>query len=386
MENALYHRLGVTPVIDGLGIYTDLGGSRLSSTVWAAMEESNRSFVRMPDLLDSCGARIAEYLDAEAARVTPGASAAIALGTAACMIGLDAKMAEQLPDTAGLKSDVLIQRRHRYKYDRMVRLTGARLVEVGNVNGTNREELEAAIDSSTAAICFPAHLDRSPGTVPLEEVTEVGRRHGVPTLVDAAYLNYPVELMPSLVRRADLAIFSSKYMGGPNTGGFICGREDLIQAVALLDFTRFEASKYLSFGRPFKMDRQLVVGVMVALEEWLAMDHAQRLRDYARRVDLVAGELRGSGVELTPMCFTMQETLEPEPVNCLHIRLETEVASPVTVAAALASDDPSILVHQTETAIIVDVECMSDQEAQLTSRRLQRVLSPEARTASSVSG
>ncbi|MGZ5372269.1 MAG: aminotransferase class V-fold PLP-dependent enzyme [Aeromicrobium sp.] len=378
MGSGIYHDIGVIPAINGLGVYTDLGGSRLSPTVWRAMEESNQSFIRMPDLLDSSGAVIADLLHSEAARVTPGASSAIALGIAACMTGPNARFTEQLPDTTGLKTDVLIQGRHRYKYDRMVRHTGAQLREVGNINGTDPEELEAAIGSSTAAICFPAHLDRTPGTVPLEEVTEIGHRHGIPTLVDAAFLNYPLDVMESFASKgSDLVIFSSKYMGGPNTGGFICGRHDLIGAVALHDFTRFEASKYLSFGRPFKLDRQLVVGVVVALQEWLEMDHEQRFRDYARRVELIKGQLDGSsGIEATPMCFTMQETLAPEPVNCLHIRRESDSSDPAAIAAALAADDPSILVHQMDGAIVVDVECMSEEEAELTGRRLKAVMSP----------
>ena len=128
---SIFAHLGVTPVINACGIYTDLGGSRLSPRVWAAMEEMNRSFVRMPELLDRSGERIAALLGAEAARVTPGAAAAIMLGTAACMAGTDGTKSQRLPDTTGMPNEVLIQRRHRYKYDRQVPMTGARLIEVG---------------------------------------------------------------------------------------------------------------------------------------------------------------------------------------------------------------------------------------------------------------
>src|SRR6185369_12378958 len=123
--HSIFAKLGVKPVINACGIYTDLGGSRLSPTVWAAMEEMNRHFVRMPDLLDQSGRIIAELLGAESARVTPGAAAAIALGTCACMTGMDSAAWERLPDTTGVKNEVLIQRGHRYKYDRQVSMTGA---------------------------------------------------------------------------------------------------------------------------------------------------------------------------------------------------------------------------------------------------------------------
>jgi L-seryl-tRNA(Ser) seleniumtransferase len=141
MSEDVYHRLGTKPIINGLGVYTDLGGSRLSPTVWAAMEEANRSFARMPELLETSGNIVAGLLGSEAARVTPGASSAIAMAIAACMTGTDARKMEQLPDVTGMPSQVLIQRRHRYKYDRMVRMTGAQLIEVGNVNGTEPQEL-----------------------------------------------------------------------------------------------------------------------------------------------------------------------------------------------------------------------------------------------------
>ena len=132
----LFRHIGVSPVINASGIYTDLGGSRLSPRVWAAAEALNGHFVRMTELLDRSGERIAQLLGVEAARVTPGAAAAIFLGTAACLAGTDGEKSQQLPDTTGMKSRVLIQAGHRYKYDRQVAMTGARLIEVGSTNGT----------------------------------------------------------------------------------------------------------------------------------------------------------------------------------------------------------------------------------------------------------
>ena len=383
MVASVYHALGTKPVVNALGIYTDLGGSRLSPAVWAAMEEANRSFAGMVGLLQGSGKVIAGLLGTEAARVTPGASAAIALGTAACMTGTDGARMEQLPDTIGMKSEVVMQRNHRYKYDRMVRMTGARIVEVGDAGGTTLAELEAAIGAATAMICFPAHLDGAGGTVRLPEVAALARRRGVPVLVDAAYLNYPVSLMGSFTAAgADLVCYSAKYFGGPNGGGFIAGRADLIDAVAGVDFTRFESGRYLIFGRPFKLDRQIVVGVVAALQEWLAMDHAARFAEYGRLVEIVRARLdRVPGVATAPMFFSMQETLHPapQPVNCLVV--EIGPASGTTagaVEAALAAQDPAILVHLRDDSVVVDVEVMNEAEAQLVADRLAGLI-PAAR-------
>src|SRR6202158_917116 len=187
----VFEKFSVRPVINACGIYTDLGGSVFSPRVWQAMQEINDSFVSMVDLLDRSGEMLASLLGAEAARVLTGASAAIPLGRAACIAARDGPAWEQLPDTTGLKNEVIIQKAHRYKYDRMARIAGGRLVEVGSEKGTSLPELQQTFGSQTAMVLFPAHLESKPGTLSLNELSRIARRHGVPVLVDAAYMNYP---------------------------------------------------------------------------------------------------------------------------------------------------------------------------------------------------
>src|SRR5579883_1108626 len=121
---SIFEDIGVVPVINAVGHQTVLGGSQLSPRVRAAMEEANRYFVDMGALLERSGRLIAETLGAEAAYVTPGCAAALALGTAACIAGRDPEKIGQLPDTTGLKNEVLIQTRSRYKYDRCPTIVG----------------------------------------------------------------------------------------------------------------------------------------------------------------------------------------------------------------------------------------------------------------------
>ncbi len=360
-RSSLFHRLGTRPVINACGIYTDLGGSRLSPAVWAAMAEANQSFVRLTDLLDSSGQHIARLLGAEAARVTPGAAAAIMLGTAACLAGSDGTKSQQLPDTTGMKSEVLIQAGHRYKYDRQVGMTGAKLVEVGSANGTRPDQFEQALSERTAMVIHPAHLDGKPGTLSLEQVASMAHERGVPVFVDAAYMNYPTDLMAGYLKRGgDMVAISAKYFGGPNAGGFILARKELIPAIANVHFTRYESGKYLKYGRPLKMDRQTIVAVVVALEEWLKTDHKARFANYVRQVDLLKGRLAGlPGLSLSPMCFTMDERLIPDPVNCLVVTFD-KAKSGLTAAEAadrLAAGDPAILavVEGDRLAIVMDV-------------------------------
>lgn len=375
MTRTIFERLDVEPVINACGIYTDLGGSRLSPAVWAAMTASNEHFIDMVELLARSGEAIAGMIGVEAARATPGASAAIALGIGACLTGCDQSRIEALPDTSRMPREVILQRGHRYKYERCVELAGARLKIVGFPEKTTPEEIAEAIGPNTAALFVPAHLDGMHGTVPLTEVAAIGHARGIPTFVDAAYLNYPVEIMGSFnAQGADLACFSAKYFGGPNAAGFLSGRADLIAAVAALDFTRHESGPYRRFGRAFKMDRQMVVATVLALEEWLTMDHDARWRSYKQQVDsLRAGLADLPDATLTPMCFTMDERLVPDPVNCLVVAFSPDAhRSAADVAHALAAGNPSVrCIVEGDSLVIVVETVRAGEEAMIVERILE---------------
>jgi D-glucosaminate-6-phosphate ammonia-lyase len=360
--NGTFAELGVKPILNARGAYTDLGGSTLAPAVWTAMTEANRYFADIPELLERSGQAIARLIGAEAARVTPGAAAAIALGTAACLTRGDRGKIERLPETDGR---VLVQRPHRYQYDRCVRMAGAELVEV--------DDLAAAVDGEIAAVYFPAHLDGAPGAAPLGHACELAHARGFPVLVDAAYLVEPPERMRELVATgADLVCFSAKYFGGPNAGGFICGRRDLVEAVAAVDFVRFEAGEQHRWGRPFKLDRQTIVAVYVALRDWAAVGAEARLAEYEQKVELIRSRLADvPGLELAPMCFTMEETLAPAPVNCLRIGFGAETGkTAMEVDRALQSGDPSVLAHVVDGALVVVVDSVRDEDDELLADRL----------------
>jgi D-glucosaminate-6-phosphate ammonia-lyase len=347
---SVFERWGARPVINGMGVYTDLGGAYISQGVWALMAEANAHSVDMVSLLEVTGRRIAQLVGCESARVVPGASAAIALATAACLTRGDGEAIERLPDTTGLKPFVVIQELHRYKYLRMAWMAGARIVFAGDERGTTAAQLDAALDPKTVAMfLFVGHRDGRNGTVPIAQAAEMARRKGIPTFVDAAFLNYP----PSTMRRftdagADLVCYSAKYWYGPNSGGFLGGRRELIETIAQVDFTRFESGSVLRFGRAFKLDRFAVAGTVAALEEWFSMDHEARWASYARVVGAIGGALSGvAGVSARPRFFTMEETLEDSPTNCLEVRIDERLAglSATDLHRTLADGNPRVLVH-----------------------------------------
>jgi L-seryl-tRNA(Ser) seleniumtransferase len=295
-SSTIYEQLGITPVINARGNNTLLGGSTPSARVRRAMQDVERYYVDMHQLLERSGQVIAGLLGAEAAYVTPGAAAALALGAAACLAGSDPDKIGRLPDTTGMKNGILIQAGHRYHYERAVTVPGGRLVEVGDARGTTAAQLEAALGQNAAAVLFPAHLDGKPGTLSLASVIEMAHAQGVPVLVDAAGRVYPLDSFRGhATNGADLVAFGAKYIGALNASGILVGRKDLVDAAAMHGFIGFETDAYeKSFGRPLKVDRQTIVAVVTALQEWLETDHDTRLANYERRLRAMAAEIEGA--------------------------------------------------------------------------------------------
>jgi D-glucosaminate-6-phosphate ammonia-lyase len=329
----------------------------------------------MPELLDRSGELIAGLLGVEAARVVPGAAAGIALSVGACMTGGDGARMEQLPDTNGMQDAVVMQRGHRYRYDRCARLPGARIVEV---EGTP-ELVRRALDDGAACLFHPAHLDGAPGTLPLGEVAELAREAGTPVVVDAAFMVYPTELIGSYsAAGADLVCVSAKYYAGPNVGGFVYGRRELVDAVGAIDFTGFEFGPHLIFGRAFKLDRTSVAATVLALGEWLELDHEARWAGYARSVEALAEMLRGApGVTAAAGGFTLDERLVDEPVNAVVVRAPggRDLAAE-GLAEELANGLPSIRCVPMDGALVFCVETVFAGELEQIAARVREVCSP----------
>ena len=335
----VYTEVGAAPVINASGFQlTMLGGQILSPRVLAAMERANRSFVDMKALLDSTGKVIAALLGAEAAFVTTGCCSAMALGAAACMAGTNPAYAAQLPDTTGMPNEILIQGTQRYKYERCVTVSGAKLVQVGDAAGASAAQLEDAISERTAAVLMVASQAAKPVT--LDEVLRIAKRRKIPVILDAAGQVYPPERLKQFpAMGVDLIAHSSKYFGGPNSTGFLCGRRDLVEAAAFHSFISFEYGPPFTIGRPMKLDRQEIVAVVEALREWLTMDHRARFATYRRRAE----RLRALLAEIPGVVAT----LDGEPVTGVRIALD-EAALGKTIAEIadeLHRGQPAVWLH-----------------------------------------
>ena len=279
----MYEQLGVRRVINADATLTRLGGSLMRSDVLDAMREAAGSFIDMYELQQVVGERIAELTRNEAAYVSTGAAAGLVLATLAAMTGGDLPTIGRLIETGEApKHEVIIHRAHRIPYDPAIRLAGARIVEVGNRLQTFPWELEAAISPRTAMVFYSAGVHLASGALPLAETVEIAHAHGVPVVVDAAAQLPPTENLWRFTREfgADLAIFSGgKDFRGPQASGLLVGTQAMIAAVAV------NGSPHQRLARPMKVGKEEMIGLLVAVQRYVAEDWQDRALRYERTVE-----------------------------------------------------------------------------------------------------
>jgi D-glucosaminate-6-phosphate ammonia-lyase len=340
-EPGVYARLGVRRVIHGAGTTTRYGGSLMRPETIEAMREAAQALVNIDELNEAAGAAIARMLGAEAALVTAGSAAGLVLQAAACITGDDPALIARLPDVTGLRHEFVIQRAHRFSYDQCYRVPGGALVEIGLARRTLPHELESAIGPRTAGVVYlVSPFTSPPGILSFEDVCRIAHARGVPVLVDAASMIPPRDNLFRYLRGgADLVIVSGgKGIRGPQSTGLLAGRRDLIRAATL------NASPNQAIGRAAKTSKEEIVGLLTALELFLAEDEKAEMEGY-RRISAGIVDALGDIPGLRPV-------VEQDAVNRVipHavIYFEPSWAGPSgrAVQLALAAGDPHIYVQQ----------------------------------------
>jgi len=269
----VYARLGVKTVINCRGTWTYLSGSLEFPEVQAAQREASEHFVNMFELQHAASRRLAELTGAEAGMVTSGAAGAMASAAAACMAGSDPKNIWQLPDTTGLKHEVIMVG-GRSAFDSAIRLTGAKLVLV-----ETPEELANAINKNTAMI-YTTHLGAD-----LQTENAVAKKHNIPMLLDDAAGIPPIANIKLYAQMGlDMYAFSGgKGLRGPQCSGLLLGRKDLIDA-AMLNTSPWEGA----VCRAMKVGKEEIIGLLTAVEIWLKTDSDALNREWNARVERIA--------------------------------------------------------------------------------------------------
>ena len=330
-----YVELGVTPVINAEGTMTVLGGSLIRPEVEAVMAQAARHFINIPELEVAAGKRIAQMLklpQGYGALVTSGAAAAIQSGLAGILTGDNESLINQLPDLTGMKSEVIIQKSHRNPFDHQLRATGVKLIEI-----ETREQLRRAVNDRTAMLHF-TNFANAAGQIKVDEWPKLAKQYNVPCMIDAAADTPPVSHLWDYANMGyDLITFSGgKAMRGPQCAGLLIGHEDLVH-YALLNNSPYEDT----LGRGQKVGKEEIVGMIKALEIYLAEDHDALAKEWQSRLETVSRQITNiPGV--TTAFFT------PDVANHvphMSITWDSRVSiSPQEVSRMLRSGQPSIVI------------------------------------------
>ena len=291
LNNPVYARFGVTPVINAGGTHTTHGGSMMRPEVREAMSLAAESFVDLVELKRATGRFVAEITGAEAGMICSGAAGGLVLATAAVMAGTDPEKIAQLPNSTGMKNEILMQRNNPSGYTKCHEYAGATLTYAGNESGATQDQLADAITDDTAAILHTfAYGPARPGLT-LPETVEVARnaRNPLPVIVDGAAMLPPKENLTKYISEgADLVTFSGgKYIGGPQSAGLLAGRAELVEAALL------NSGPGMAVGRPQKVGREELVGMATALQLFVESDDEARTDAMQRRAQHISDRLQG---------------------------------------------------------------------------------------------
>jgi L-seryl-tRNA(Ser) seleniumtransferase len=366
----VYARLGVRPIINARGMNTMASGSLMPKPVLDAMTEAAAAFVDMAELNAQAGAHIARLVGVEGAHVTSGSAGGLLLAAAACIAGEDPVRIARLPDTAGMRAELVIQACDRIQYDQALRTAGARLVEAGDADACTPGAIEAAIGPRTAALIYIVSPNLAERGVDAARMAAIAHAHGLPLIVDAASTLPPAGHLTRWTELgADLVILSGgKGIRGPQNTGLLLGRADLVRAAAA------NGAPNSAIGRPCKVSKEAIIGLVAALELFLQEDHDAewaRHLDEARRIAAAATGLPGVTVRLEE-----DRSVWTAPTLLLRLDATGTGLTPDAVMDALRRGEPPIMVRVHHGQLLIDSHCLRGDEATTVARRLREALLP----------
>ena len=369
---ASYEDLDIEPIINAAGTFTKFSGSLMDEEVLDAMKAASHQFVDVNELLEKTGDYLADLLGVESALVTSGAAAGMAQATAACMAGDDPRAIRSLPDTDGLTDEVVVMRSHRNPYDQAMRGVGARFVEIGNAIETFQWELEAAISEDTAAVAYFVQSAMLESSLTLEEVLEVAHGNDVPVICDAAAEIPPAENLSKFADMgADVVLFSGgKELRGPQSSGLMLGRSEIIANARLHGPPRH------NIGRPMKVDKETVMGLVRAVELYLEEDHEGRMARWEDQVNTLVKELEPveglhveSGLPAQPFC-------QPATIPRVYLNFDEELTGldREKAKALLMDGEPSVATETYNDSLVLNPHMLGEGEEEIVVRRIKEII------------
>jgi L-seryl-tRNA(Ser) seleniumtransferase len=365
MGVGVYDHLGVRPVINARGMNTMASGSLMPKPVLEAMAEAATAFVDMEELNRKAGEHIARLIGVEAAHVTSGSAGGLLLAAAAVIAGDDPAAITQLPDTTGLRDGIVIEKCRRIRYDQALRTAGARLVEVGDDDSCTPEQMEAAINDSTAAVMYIVSPYLGNNGVTVEDAIAIAHRHNLPIIVDGASTLPPTSHLTRWTSLgADLVIYSGgKGIRGPQGSGLLLGRKDLIRAVAA------NGAPNGAIGRPAKVSKEDIIGLVTALELFLEEDWTIEWNRHVEQAEEIVAAVEG--VDGVSAIVDKDSSVWTTPTILLSVDEKSTGKTPEQIMDALRTGEPPILTRVFQDKLLIDPHNLQGDEASIVARRLR---------------
>lgn len=364
VQNGIYDRIGVPPVINAAGKLTALGGTAQSASVAAAQAEAARTHVDLAALRARAGALVAEYCHAEAGSITTGAASGVVISVAACIAGDDPAAVAALPDPRGRPDGIVIQAGHWVNFgapvEQMVRLGGGRPLMAGTVNRVTDEEVADALGGGgvAALLYVQSHHAVQERMVSLTRCVELARATGVPVIVDAAAEE---DLRRYIDLGVDLVTYSGgKAFGGP-TVGFVVGRRDLIAACE---------AQTRGIARPMKVGKEQIAGLLTALAEYVGRDETDETARRAQVNRIICAALE----DIPNLDLSTRVDEAGRPIERIAVRARDGAFDVRDLVRHLAEGSPSIRTrnhHLDDGLVLIDPREVSEDQAAVIGERIR---------------
>jgi len=358
-----FKELGIRTFINAAGTYTSMTGSLMPKEVIEAINYGALQYVNLDELQDKVGARIAELLDCEYATVSSGCFGAMSIAMAGVMCGKDQEKVKKLPNTKGMRNEVIMQESHTIGYAQALTNVGAKVVKVKTAR-----DLEKAINKKTAMLWF-LNANTGRGDIKWKEFVALGKKHGIPTFIDCAADVPPVENLFRFTKMGfDMVAFSGgKGLRGPQSAGLLLGKKKYIEAARLHTPPRGE-----TIGRGMKVNKEEVLGMLAALELYLNRDHDAEWKMWEDQINMISDAAKSVGNVETKISV-------PAYANCVPtLRINWDQnkikISPDELRKKLREGNPSIQTVGDKNSVGITTWMMVPGQETIVSKRIKSIL------------
>ena len=363
LERDFFKELGLRTFINAAGTYTSMTGCLMPKEVTDAIGYGATEYVNLDDLQDKVGERIAELLSCEYATVTSGCFGAMSIAMAGVLCGNDPKKVKQLPNTEGWANEVIIQEGHQIGYAQALTNVGAKVVLVKTA-----KEMEKAINKKTAMMWF-LNANTENGEVKWEEFVAIAKKHNIPTFIDCAADVPPVSNLFRFTEMGfDMVGFSGgKGLRGPQSAGLLLGKRKYIEAARMHTPPRGE-----TIGRGMKVNKEEVLGMLVALELYLNKDHDKEWKLWEDQIELISN----SALAVEGVRTEIHVPKHANHVPSLRIRWDENKVK-ITADEArrqLREGHPSIQTVGNKTTIGITTWMMTPGQERIVAKRVHEIL------------